>query len=45
MQKNNNMFKKIKLRKEKRKKKEENSIELQMPKVEAEFYDNNKKCD
>ena len=42
--KNNNMFKKLKL------KKEENSTELKKikikkPIIEAEFYDNNKKCD
>ena len=33
------------MRKEQEKKKEENSIALQKPKVEAEVYDNNKKCD
>ena len=37
------MFKKLKLKKEKRKK--ENSTELQKPNVEAEVYDNNKKYD
>ena len=36
-------FKKLKLKKEKRKK--ENSTELQKPNVEAEVYDNNKKYD
>ena len=47
MQKSNNRFKKLKLKKGKRKKKEkdENSTELQKPNVEAEVYDNNKKCD
>jgi len=42
----------IKKRKEKRNgrrkkkgKEKENSIELQRPKVEAEVYNNNKKCD
>ena len=39
--KNNNRFKKLK----KKKKKEDNSTELQKPNVEAEVYDNNKKCD
>jgi len=37
------MFKKLKLKNEKRKKKEENFTELQKPNVEAEVYDNNKK--
>jgi len=37
--KNNNRFKKLKL-----KKKMENSPELQKPNVEAEVYNNNKKC-
>ena len=46
MQKNNNRFKKLKLKKrEKRKIKKENSPELQKPNVEAEVYDNNKKYD
>ena len=40
----NNRFKKLKLR-EKGKKKEENSIELQKPNVEAVVYDNDKKRD
>ena len=46
MSKNNNRFKKLKLKKEKRKNflKKENSIELQKPSVEAEAY-NNKMCD
>ena len=35
-------LKKWKLRKEKRKKKEENSTELQKPNIEAEVYDDNK---
>ena len=42
---NNNKFKNLKLKKEKRKKKEESSTELQKPNVDAEVYDNNKKCD
>ena len=42
-------LKNFKLKKEKRKKKffflkKENSTELQKPNVEAEVYDNNKKC-
>ena len=41
MQKKDNRLKKIK----KREKKEENSTELQKPNVEAEVYDNNKKCE
>ena len=51
MQKEYNQFKNIQIikqRKEKKKKKKEkreNSTELQMPKVEAEVYSNNKKCD
>ena len=53
MQKKFNRFKKLKFkiirkRKEKKKeeiKKKENSIELQKPNVEAEVYNNNKKCD
>ena len=32
-------------KKEKRKKKKENSTELQKPNIEAEVYNNNKKCD
>ena len=43
VEKNNNRFKKLKLRK--REKKEENSTELQKPNVEAEVYSSNKKCD
>ena len=31
--------------KKKKKKKKENSTELQKPNVEAEVYNNNKKCD
>ena len=41
MQKNNNRFKKLKL---KGGEKKENSTELQKPNVETEVY-NNKKCD
>ena len=40
MQKNNNRFKKLKLKKIE--KKEDNSTKLQKPNVEAEVYDNNK---
>ena len=38
---------KLKFKKEKRKKekKQENSRELQKPNIEAEVYNNNKKCD
>ena len=43
MQKNNNRFKKLKLKKEREKK--NNSTELQKPNIEAEAYDNNKKCE
>ena len=43
MQKNNNRFKKLKLKKQREKKK--NSTELQKPNIEAEAYDNNKKCE
>ena len=45
MQKKYNRFKKIK-KEEKRKqeKKKENSTELQKPNVEAEVYNNSKKC-
>ena len=45
------MFKKLKIikkrkeKKRKKKEKKENSTELQKPNVEAEVYDNNKKCD
>ena len=39
------MFLKIKIIKKRKEKKEENSTELQKPNVEAELYDNNKKCD
>ena len=35
----------IGLKIKKKKKKKENSTELQTPNVEAEVYDNNKKCD
>ena len=38
------MLKKLKLKKEKEKKKE-NSTELQKSNIEAEVYNNNKKCD
>ena len=41
--KNNNKLEKLKLKKEKRKK--ENSTELQKPNIEADVYNNNKKCD
>ena len=37
--------KKWKKKEKKGKKRKENSTELQMPKVEAEVYSNNKKCD
>ena len=46
MQKKNNRFKKLKIKKEKRskkKKKKENATEQQKPNVEAEVYDDNKK--
>ena len=42
MYKNNNRFKKLKLKKREKK---ENSIELQKPNVEAEVYNSNKKYD
>ena len=45
MSKKYNRLKKLKLKKGRRKKKEENSTELQKPNVEAEVYNNNKKCD
>ena len=47
MQKKYNRFKKIKIKKREKKKnkKEENSRVLQKPNIEAEVYDNNKKCD
>ena len=53
MQKKYYRFKKLEIEKkrkeekkdEKRKEKKENSTELQKPNVEAEFYNNNKKCD
>ena len=47
MQKNNNRFKtlKIQIKKRERGKEKGNSTELQKPMVEAEVYDNNKKCD
>ena len=41
VEKNNNRFKKLKLRK--REKKEENSTELQTPIIEAAVYENNEK--
>ena len=45
MQKNNNRFTKLKIKIKKReRKKEDNSTELQKLNVEAEVYDNNKKC-
>ena len=43
--KNKNRFKKLKLKKREKKKKRQNSTELQKPNVEAEAYNNNKKCD
>ena len=45
MSKKYNRFKKIKIKKRKKEEKEENSTELQKPNVEAEVYNNNKKCD
>ena len=51
MQKKCNRFLKIKITKKRREKKKEderkkeNSTELQKPNVEAEVYNNNKKCD
>ena len=42
MQKNNNRFKNFK--EKKKKKKKENSTELQKTNVEAEVYNNSKKC-
>ena len=38
-------LKKLKLKKGRRRRKKENSTELQKPNVEAEVYNNNKKCD
>ena len=35
----------LKMLKKRKEKKEENSTELQKPNVEAEIYNNNKKCD
>ena len=43
MQKNNNGF--LKLKRKGKKKKKENSPELQKPNIEAEIYNNKKKCD
>ena len=44
--KNNYRFKKLEVKKKKRKKKEkESSMELQMPNIKAEVYNNNKKCE
>ena len=56
MQKKYNRFKKLrikvikkrkgkKMEEERKKKKKKNSTELQKPNVEAEVYNNNKKCD
>ena len=50
MQKKYNRFKKIKIKKiiflsKEKFKKKENSTELQKPNIEAEVYNNNKKCD
>ena len=39
------MFKKLKIIKKRKEKREGNSRELQKPNLEAEVYDNNKKCD
>ena len=39
------MFKKLKLKKEKREKKRRKTTELQKPNAEAKVYNNNKKCD
>ena len=38
-------LKKLKLKKREKKKKMENFTELQKPNIEAEVYNNNKKCD
>ena len=38
-------YKKEKRKKRKKKEKKENSTELKKPNVEAEVYNNNKKCD
>ena len=43
--KNNNRFKKLKLKRREKEKGGRNSTELQKPNVEAEVYNNNKKCD
>ena len=40
----NNIGLKIKIKKRGKEEEEENSTELQKPNVEAEVYDNNKKC-
>ena len=51
MQKNSNRFKNIRIKKRmkkkngRRKEKKENCTEVQKPYVEAEVYNNNKKCD
>ena len=47
MLKNNNRFKKLKIKKKRKgkKKKKVSSTELQKPNIEAEVYDNNKICD
>ena len=45
MQKNNSRFKKKYKEKNKQTNKQEISTELQKPNVEAEVYNNNKKCD
>ena len=45
MWKNNTMFKKLKIKKREKRKKELNSTELQKPNIEAEVYDKNKKYD
>ena len=43
--KNNNRFKKLKIKIKNRKETKQNSTELQKPNVEAEVYNNTKKCD
>ena len=40
-----NVLKFFKLKLEKKQEKKENSTELQKPNVEAEVYNNNRKCD
>ena len=45
MFKNENKREKTKKKEEERKREKENSTELQKPNIEAEVYNNNKKCD